>query len=155
MARVTHEDGGLDLGLSRGGNGDRGVRETLVGVATTAVCVIEDLTTLRVADQDEEGVGALLVEGVDLAGSCCDTLDGRVGVADAAAGRLATACGVVDRLGRGAGVRANDQVDDDTSSTVSWRNGGFTRAEDVNLGALSGRERRREEEKCYGEERHF
>ena len=56
VVRVAHEDGGLDGGEGSAGEGSAG---------TTAERVVHDLTTLRVADQDNLGVGAALVEVVD------------------------------------------------------------------------------------------
>lgn len=47
VARVAHEDGSLDLLLRGRGDRNDGAREALVGVTTTAVCVIEDLTALN------------------------------------------------------------------------------------------------------------
>jgi hypothetical protein len=179
VARVAHEDGGLDLLLCRSGNGDRRARETLVGVATAAVGVVEDLTTLRshavsfyslrktsrahlrVTDEHQERVRALLVERVDLARDGLHALDDRVGVADVAAGGLATAGGVVDRLGRRAGVRADDRVDDRACGTVPRRDGRLACAKDVDLWAaralldrVCSSEGGAEEEKRGGAESH-
>ena len=85
VAWVTHEDGGGDLLLSSSRNRDRCAGQALVCVASTTVRVIHDLATLRVPNEDEERIRALCVEGVDLACDSGDTLDDRVGVADAAA----------------------------------------------------------------------
>ena len=46
VARVAHEDCSCDLLLRGGRNGDGSVRETLVGVTSTAVGIVHDLTTL-------------------------------------------------------------------------------------------------------------
>ncbi len=47
MARVAHEDGGFHHLLSGGGDRDCGTGDAFVGVATTAVGVVEDLSTLE------------------------------------------------------------------------------------------------------------
>lgn len=135
VARVTHEDSSSDLRLSSSRDRNRGARQTLVGITTTTVRVVHDLASLRVPDEDEEGIGALRVEGVDLARDRRDTLDDRVGVADAAAGGLPSACGVSDHFRGRAGEGAQDRVDDCSGSTVSGRSGGLARTEDVNLWA--------------------
>ena len=137
MTWVTHKDGGLDLLLSSRGDGDRGARKTLVGVAASTVCIIEDLTTLRVSDQDEECVWALGVERVDLTSNSRHSLYYRVGIADITTRGLATACGVVDGLGGSAREGGNDGVDNWTSGTVAWWDGRLAGSEDVDLRALS------------------
>lgn len=54
--RVTHEDGGLDGVESVAAKG---------GTSTSAEGVVHDLATLRVADKDDLGVRATLVEARD------------------------------------------------------------------------------------------
>lgn len=95
----------------------------------------EGCTDLGVADEDELGLGALGVEGVDGCGNGGNTLDGGVGVADVAAGGLATACGVVDGLRGGAGVGSENEVNDDTSSSVACGCSGLAGAKDVDAWA--------------------
>jgi hypothetical protein len=46
VTRVTHEDGRGDLGLSSCGDGNGSVAETFVGIASSAVSIVKDLTTL-------------------------------------------------------------------------------------------------------------
>lgn len=53
---VAHEDGGLDGGEGSAGQG---------GAGAAAEGVVHDLTSLGVADHDDLGVGAALVQAVD------------------------------------------------------------------------------------------
>jgi len=94
------------------------------------------LTTLRVSNQNENGVGALRVVGVDRAGYSGDTLNNRVGIADTTAGGLATTSGVVDSLGSGSRIGGNDRVDDVQGSTIACWSSRFTSTKDVNRWAV-------------------
>ena len=114
---------------------------------------VAELAYLGVANEDEDGVGALRVEGVDLAGNGCDTLNDRVRVADAATGCLTTASGVGNHLSCRSGVRAEHRVDDGAGGTVAWRGGGLASTEHVYLrAALCGGESRTEKEDGSGAE---
>lgn len=104
MSRVAHEDRGLDLGKSRSRNGDRGIGDALVRIAAAAECVVKDLAALGVADDDELGVGTLLVERIHGAGNGFDTCGRGLRVALPAAAGLTSAGWVVDCFGCGAGV---------------------------------------------------
>jgi len=82
VARVTHEDGCLDIGDGSSDDGDRSIGVTLICVASTAKCVVENLTTLGVSNKNELGAGALAVKRID---GGCDSLnasDDGVGIAD-------------------------------------------------------------------------
>lgn len=166
---VAHEDGGLDLVDGAGRDGDRGVADARTGIPSAAKGVIHDLTTLPslsfphplpnapcrssssylgVSDQDDLGVGTPLVERVDLASHGGSPLPRRVAVRHATAGRLAAAGRVGDGLGGGAGVRADDHVDELARGAIAGRDGGLTSAEDVEVWALGcdeGRLRRDEQ----------
>lgn len=86
-------------------------------------------TDLRVADHDDLGVGARLDVRLDLLG------DGLGAGLDRGA-VLAVACRrVVDGFGCGAGVGVLDQVDDGAGGAEARGDGGFARAEDVDVGA--------------------
>ena len=98
---------------------------------------LQDLTThLGVTNQDQYGVRALGVEGVDLAGDGLDTLNNGVGVAHVSAGRLTTACWVVDCLSSRTRERALDGSDNGSGCTIAWWYGGLACTEDVHLRAL-------------------
>jgi hypothetical protein len=124
--RVAHEDGGLD--------GLEGVAAE-GGAGTAAESVVHDLTALGVADQDNLGVGAALVEAVDSRDDGLGALAGRVIVADAAALGLAAAGRVVDGLAGRAGVGLLHHVDEALRGTVARRRGRLTGSEDVDTGA--------------------
>ena len=109
---------------------------------------------LGVPNEHELRLRALGVERVHGGRDGCDALHGGGRVGDVAARRLPSAGGVVDRLGRGAGVRAKHEVDDDAGGTVSWWRGRLARAEDVDaraalalldLGVCEGLERKEQE----------
>ena len=123
---VAHEDGGLD-------GAEGGSAEGAAGAAAEGS--VHDLAALGVADQDNLGVGAPLVEvgdGLDDGGG---TLASRVLVADAAAVGLAAAGRVDDGLLGGAGVSPDDHVDETGRGAVALGHGGLTSTEDVNTGA--------------------
>jgi len=133
VARVTHEDGGLDIvagDVGRNG-GDAAPR-----VCAAAQSVIHDLTSLRVPNEDELGVGAILGEGRDGANDGLGTLLGRRSVRNTAARGLTTAGRVDDGLRSSSRVGVEDQVDDGDGRTVTRANGCLTSTEDVNGGAL-------------------
>ena len=46
MARITHKDGSSNLLLRGGRDGNSSVSVALIGIATSAVSIVEDLTTL-------------------------------------------------------------------------------------------------------------
>lgn len=96
-------------------------------------------TYLGVTDEHELGVGASLVERVDLGGNGGGSLEGRVSVGDSAAGGLSTAGWVGDGLGGGAWEGSLDEVDDDTGGSVAWGDGGLSGSEDVDLWAVLGK----------------
>jgi hypothetical protein len=156
VARVTHEDRSCNLRLSSRGDRNGGVRDPFVGVPSTTVSIVKDLTTLekiqrekildtaliqkrdaylRIANQDKNSAGTSLVERIDLARNGRNSLLDRVGVAHATAWRLTTASRVVDGLGSRAWVRAKDRVHDGACCAVTGRDGGLTSTEDVNLRA--------------------
>lgn len=100
--RVAHEDGGLD-GFE-GGSCEGGAGAAAEGV-------VHDLAALRVADQDDLRIGAVLVElghGLD---DGLGALARRLLVGDAAALGLAAAGRVDDRLAGRAGIRLLHHVD--------------------------------------------
>jgi len=137
VAWVTHEDGSLDHvdGARRDGNSSGA--KTFIGVSATAESIVEDLTSLRVSNQDELSIRALGVEGVDGRSDSRNTSNNRVGVADTSTRRLSTASGVVDGLRSGSGVCVEDEIDDYTSGTITSRGRGFTSSKDVNVGACT------------------
>jgi hypothetical protein len=135
VAGVTHEDGSSDLAESSSADGDGGIGKTLVGVSSTAECVIHNLTTLGVTDKDELSLWALLVEAVNSGSNGVDSLDGRVGVADTTTGGLTTTGGVVDSLRSGTGVGTQYKVDYNTGGSVSSGSSGFTGTENVDVWA--------------------
>jgi len=82
VARVTHEDRSLDISDGSSDDGDGSVGVTLVGIPSTAKCVVENLTTLGVSDKDELGAGALAVKCIDGGCDSFDASDDGVGIAD-------------------------------------------------------------------------
>jgi hypothetical protein len=106
VSRVTHKDDRLDLASNSTGDGCSGAGNTLVGVTTSAESVIADLSSLRVSNIYQLGVGARCSKAVDLVGDGLDSsLNG---------GSVAVASGswVVDDFGSRAGVCVQDEVDD-------------------------------------------
>lgn len=124
--RVAHEDGGLD-----GVEGAAGKSRA----STTAESVVHNLTTLRVADQNNLGVGAALVQAGDSFNDSLGALACRVLVADAAALGLATASRVGDGLARRARVGLLDHVDETLGGAVACGRGRLAGSEDVHPGA--------------------
>lgn len=131
---VTHHDDGLDLvkgaGVdTRGAGGD-----TSTAVRSTADGIVHDLTTLRISDKNNLGVGAASIETVDSRGNGVGALSGGIAVLDAAARGLATTGWVDDGLGGGTWIGLEDEVDNDASGTKSGGDRGLTSTEDVNGG---------------------
>lgn len=63
---VTHHDNSLDLLERRRRNEDCRVGDALARVATSTECIVDNLSTLRVANKDKLCLRALLVEAIDL-----------------------------------------------------------------------------------------
>jgi hypothetical protein len=106
VSRITHEDDRLDLASNSAGDGCSGAGDALVGVTTSAESVITDLSSLRVSNIHQLGVGARCSKAVDLVGDGLDSsLDG---------GCVAVASGswVVDDFGSRAGMCVQDEIDD-------------------------------------------
>lgn len=97
-ARIAHEDGRLDL--AQGCSRESGCRVVVsfVGVTTATECVVEDLTTLRVANKDKLGVRTFAIEVVDGGGNRIDAINDGISIANAATAALATAGRIVDGL---------------------------------------------------------
>jgi hypothetical protein len=106
VPRVTHEDDCLDLASNSAGDWCSGAGNALVGVTTSAESVITDLSSLRVSNIHQLGVGARCGKAVDLIG---DSLDSSLN-----GGSVAVASGswVVDDFGSGAGMCVQDEIDD-------------------------------------------
>jgi hypothetical protein len=75
VAWVAHKDCGSDLLLCSGRNGDGSIAKPFIGVTSAAICVVHNLATLGVADQNKNGVRTLGVERIDLARDGSDTLN--------------------------------------------------------------------------------
>ena len=121
---------------------------------TATESIVKDLSTLGVPDQNNLSVGALSHVGVDDRDDRVGTLGSRLGIAETAAGGLATASRVVDRLCCGAWVcraskgisavpplyglswRLQDVVHDCAGGTVASWGSRLTSAEDVDVWAL-------------------
>jgi hypothetical protein len=89
VVRVAHKDGSLD--------GVEGIPAES-GASATAESVVDDLAALGVADEDNLGIRAALVEAGDSRNHSLGTLSRRLVVADAAALALAAAGRVVNGL---------------------------------------------------------
>jgi len=142
---VTHEDCGLDG--CQGGAGQ-------CGTCAAADGVVHDLTSLRavstwlswiswhhpylrVSDEDDLGVRALLVVGSNSLDNSRSSLGSRVVVGNASAGRSSTARWIYDGFGSCTGVGALDGVYEPSGGTVAiaLRQGSLTSSEDVDLRA--------------------
>ena len=123
---VAHEDSGLDGGEGSTGEGSAG---------TTAERVVHDLTTLRVANKDNLGVGAALVEVGDRGNHGRSPLRRRRFVGRAATRRLATTGRVADGIACSAGVCLLHHVDEALRGAVAGRRRGLTGTKDVHTGA--------------------
>lgn len=88
---------------------------------------------LRIPNNDQLCIRAVLVEGVDLAGDVlCSLLNG-------GAVAIPTCCWVVDGFAGGAGVRVEDQIDEGAGGTIARWGCGFSGAEDVDVGTALAR----------------
>jgi hypothetical protein len=126
VVRVTHKDGSLDGVESIAGESRTGA---------TAEGVVDDLAALGVADEDNLGVRAALVEAGDSRDHGLRTLSRRVVVADAAALALAAAGRVVDGLAGRARVGLLHHVDETLRGTVTSRRRRLTGSKSVYFGA--------------------
>lgn len=149
--RLDHVEGRSRDGRSGGGDAGAGVGATANGVVhdLTALVVFqltalvlwrlrrEAVTYLGVANEHDLGARAPLVESVDGRRNGGGALPCGVAVGDTATGGLTTAGRVDNSLGRGARVRAQDEVDDGAGRAVSGGGRGFTGPEDVDRGALA------------------
>lgn len=140
ISRVTHKDGRLDRIQRSSSQRNCGIRDTSTAIATTTDGIVHDLPTLAVADQHNLGVGTSLVERVHSRGDGGRALVGRGAVGDAAARGLPAAGWVGDRLGGGAGVGLEDEVDHCGGGAVAGGDGRLAGAEDVHAwaGGLPG-----------------
>jgi len=125
---VAHEDCGLDG--CQGGAGQ-------CGTCAAADGIVHDLTSLRVSDEDDLGVRALLVVRSNSLDNSRSSLRSRVVVGNASAGRSSTARWVYDGFGSCTGVGALDGVYEPSGGTVAiaLRQGSLTSSEDVDLRA--------------------
>lgn len=148
---VAHHDDSLDLVKSGGVDARGGGADVGTGIGATTDSVVHDLTALfieletfiqntqgngtvthlRISNKNDLSVGAASVQVVDGRGNGVGALSGRVTILDAAARRLTTAGRVGDSLGGGTGIGLEDEVDNDTGGTVTWRDRGLTSTEDV------------------------
>jgi hypothetical protein len=88
VSRVTHEDDGLDLAANSAGDGCSGAGDALVGVTTSAESVITNLSSLRVSNVHQLGVGARCGKAVDLVDNSLDSSLDRGCVAVASSSRV-------------------------------------------------------------------
>jgi len=142
---VAHEDCGLDG--CQGGAGQCGTRAAADGIVhdlTSLRAVSTSLSWiswhhpyLRVSNEDDLGVRALLVVGSNSLNNGCSSLGSRVVVRDASAGRSSSASWVYDGFRSCTGVGALDGVYEPGGGTVAiaLRQGRLTSSEDVNLWA--------------------
>lgn len=97
--------------------------------------VIEDLTSLGVTHEHERSARALLVESVHCADDGRHALLDGVRIADTSTRRLASTCGIANRLRGRAGVGLCDQVDNGARRAKSRRHSCLAGTKDVDARA--------------------
>jgi len=142
---VAHEDCGLDG--CQGGAGQCGTcaaadsvvhdLTSLQTVSTWRSWISWQLSYLRVSDEDDLSVRALLVVGSNSLDNGCSSLGSRVVIGNASAGRSSTARWVYDGLRSRTRVGALDGVYESSRGTIAiaLRQSSLTSSEDVNLWA--------------------
>lgn len=163
MSRVAHPDHGFDVGPDGVGDGGCGVGDSHVWVAAGTHGVVDDLgalvvrdrvvslrfficifwdyscwvgwagsdeTYLRITNQNNLCIRTPIHKVRHLAGDSLDALLNRVAVRGVPDGWI------VDRLGGGARMGIQNQVDDCSCCAEARRGSGLSRAEDMDAGAV-------------------
>lgn len=107
----------------------------MIGGCLPAQCVIEDLASLRVTNEHERSARALLVESVHCGDDGIHALLDGVRIADTSTRRLASTCGIANRLRGRARVGPCDQVDNGARRAKARRHSCLAGTKDVDARA--------------------